>query len=136
MKNQLQIPAIKKLDGTNYKVWAFDVGLVLTKKMCWSITTGIEKEPDTKALTEWLSWSQKKEIATSTIFLTMGRRMKQKYMDLEDPHTRWENIKSDYVTKINMNACTIRKELYGIRLEDSGRVEVYAQRIQQVTNST
>jgi len=97
MNSQLQIPAIKKLDGTNYKEWAFDVELVLKQKMCWYITTGIEKEPDMKTSTEWLSWSQRKEIATSTIFLTMERWMQQKYMDLEDPHTLWEKIKSDYV---------------------------------------
>ena len=131
MNSQLQIPAIKKLDGTYYKEWAFDVGLVLKEKMCWSIMTGIEKEPNTTALAEWLSWSQKKEIATSKIFLSMERRMQQKYMDVEDPHVLWEKIKSDYVTKIKKNAFTIRKELYSIRLEDSGSVEVYAQRIQQ-----
>ena len=131
MNSQLQIPAINKLDGTNYKEWAFDVGLVLKQKMCWSITTGIEKKPDTTALAEWLSWSQKKEITVSTIFLTMERRMQQKYMDVEDPHELWEKIKSDYVTKIKKNAFTIRKELYSIHLEDSGSVEVYAQRIQQ-----
>ena len=100
------------MDGTNYKEWAFDAGLVLKQNMCWSITTGIEKEPVTTASAEWLSWSQKKEIATSTIFLTMERRMQQNYMDFEDPHVLWEKIKSDYVTKIKKNAFTIRKELY------------------------
>jgi len=57
--------------------------------------------------------------------------MQQKYMDLDDPHTLCEKIKSEYVTKIKKNAFTIWKELYGICLEDAGSIEVYAQRIQQ-----
>ena len=150
MNNQLQTPAIKKLDGTNYKEWAFDVGLVLRQKMCWGITTGTETEPDgptpavlaqdgttqteipaKRASAEWLSWSQRREIATSTILLTMERHMQQKYMDFDEPYTLWEKIKGDYVTKIKKNSYTIRKELYGVRLEDAGSVEAYAQRVQQ-----
>jgi len=38
---------------------------------------------------------------------------------------------SDHVTKIKENSYTIRKELYGVRLEDASSVEAYAQRIQQ-----
>ena len=33
MNNQLQTPVIKKLDGTNYKEWPFDVGLIFRQKM-------------------------------------------------------------------------------------------------------
>jgi len=50
MNNQLQTPAIKKLDGIYYKEWAFDVGLFLRQKMCWGITTGAETEPGVLAL--------------------------------------------------------------------------------------
>jgi len=132
MNNQLLIHDIKKLDGTNYKEWTFNVGLVLKQKLCWFITTGIEKKPHTIALAEWLSWSQKKEIAMSTIFLTMECQMQQRYMEFEDPHILWEKIKSDYTMKIKKNTFTIQKELYGICLEDSGSVEVYAQYIQHV----
>ena len=46
MNNQLRTLAIKKPDGTNYKEWAFDVGLVLRRKMCWGITTSTKTEPD------------------------------------------------------------------------------------------
>ena len=57
--------------------------------------------------------------------------MQQKYMDFGEPYALWENIKGDYVAKIKKNSCTIRKELYGVRLEDAGSVETYTQRIQQ-----
>jgi len=78
MNTQLQTPAIKKLDGTNYHEWAFDVDLVLRQKMCWrsppapkwsqidpsqqfELRMGLRS---TKVSAECLSWSQRREIAT------------------------------------------------------------------------
>jgi len=53
-------------------------------------------------------------------------------MDFDEPsHTLWEKIKDDCVTKIKKNSNTIRKELYGLRLEDAGSAEAYTQRIRQ-----
>jgi len=54
----------------------------------------------------------------------MERHMQQKDMDFGEPHTLWEKIKGGYVI-------TIRKGLYGVRLEDASSVEAYAQRIKQ-----
>ena len=122
-------------------MWAFDVGLVLRQDVLGDHYR-TEAEPDgptsaaraqdgtlteipaTKALAEWLWWSQRREIATSTILLTMKRRKQQKYMYIGEPHTLWETIKGDYVTKIIKNSYTIRKELYGICLVDVGSVRM------------
>jgi len=48
-------------------------------------------------------------------------------MDFDEPLTLWEKVKGDYITKINKNPYTFRKELYNIRLEDLGSVGGYAQ---------
>jgi len=67
MDSQLQTPAIKQWERTNYKEWAFDVSFVLRQKICWRITTGTEMEPDgptsetspaTEASPEWLLWTE------------------------------------------------------------------------------
>jgi len=47
--------------------------------------------------------------------------MQQKYMDFDEPHTLWEKINGYYDTKIKKSSYTIRKELYGVRLEDIGQ---------------
>lgn len=61
------------------------------------------------------------------MLLTMERHMQRKHMDFDEPLTLWEKVKGDYITKINKNPYTFRKELYNIRLEDLGSVGGYAQ---------
>lgn len=125
---------IAKLNATNYEEWAFDIRLVCGLNMCSNILRGIEGEPEKSSIAEWFSWSQRKEIARSTILLAMDEDMQKKYIDYEEPRALWEKIKEDYATKIQKSSYEIREELSSTRLEDLGSVEAYARSIQHAVN--
>jgi hypothetical protein len=146
---------IQKFDGKNYKVWAWEMELLLVRERAWTIVCGTENPPpgpqdeiqevrdkDGKVIIAGLSAVEpsKKYIdymwryheAVRMIFISLERSLQLQYMDLRNPAELWKAIKKDYIGELQKSQIWIRRDLYEVKLKDYGSVKTYSLRIQEL----
>jgi transposase InsO family protein len=146
---------IQKFDGKNYKVWAWEMELLLVRERAWTIVCGTEYPPpgpqdeiqevrdkDGKVIIAGLSAVEpsKKYIdymwryheAVRMIFISLERSLQLQYMDMRDPAELWKAIRKDYIGELQKSQIWIRRDLYEVKLKDYGSVKTYALRIQEL----
>jgi hypothetical protein len=146
---------IQKFDGKNYKVWAWEMELLLVRERAWTIVCGTEypppgpedaieevKDKDGKVIIAGLSAVEpsKKYIdymwryheAVRMIFISLERSLQLQYMDMRDPAELWKAIRKDYIGELQKSQIWIRRDLYEVKLKDYGSVKTYSLRIEEL----
>jgi hypothetical protein len=135
---------VRKFDGKNYKMWAFEMEMLLSREQAWTIVDGSEPSPlrlevekDGKAVQstasrEVLDYKWRYFEALRLIFSALEDSLKLRYMHIKDPAELWRTIKRDYVGELQKPQIWIRRELYEVKLVDHGSVDAYAMRIQNL----
>jgi hypothetical protein len=143
--------SIRKFDGKNYKVWAWQMELLLARERAWTIVNGSEECPPgplkaevdedgnvtagkvaVAASSAYTDYTWRYYEALRLIFESLGDSLQLQYMDIKDPGELWRRIKSDYVGELQKSQLWIRRDLYEVKLKDYGSTEAYSMRIQNL----
>jgi hypothetical protein len=139
--------SIRKFGGKNYKMWAWQMQMLLAQECVWSIVDGSETSPpvsktevdkDGKTAVPpskaYVDYTWRYYEALRLIFDALEDSLQLQYMGIEDPAELWKVIKRNYVRELQKSQLWIRRDLYEVKLEDSGSVNAYAMRIQNLVD--
>jgi hypothetical protein len=141
--------SIRKFDGKNYKLWAWQMELLLARERAWTIVNGSEECPPgplkaeadehghgtaggKAASSAYTDYTWRYYEALRLIFESLGESLQLQYMDIKDPGELWRRINSDYVGELQKSQLWIRRDLYEVKLKDYGSIEAYSMRIQNL----
>jgi hypothetical protein len=139
--------SIWKFDGKNYKVWAWQMELLLARERAWTIVNGSEECPPgpkaevdedghvtagKAASSAYTDYTWRYYEALRLIFESLGESLQLQYMDIKDPSELWRRINCDYVGELQNSQLWIRRDLYEVKLKDYGSIEPYSIRIQNL----
>jgi hypothetical protein len=145
-RSSSNVYSIRKFDGKNYKLWAFEMEMLLSREQAWTIVNGSEPSPpepeevdkDGKTAVPpskaYVDYTWRYYEALRLIFDALEDSLQLQYMGIEDPAELWKVIKRNYVGELQKSQLWIRRDLNEVKLEDSGSVNAYAMRIQNLVD--
>jgi hypothetical protein len=85
--------SIRKFDGKNYKLWAFEMEMLLSREQAWTIVNGSEPSPpepeevekDGKAAHKAMDYKWRYFEALRLIFSALEESLKHSYMHIRHP---------------------------------------------------
>jgi hypothetical protein len=143
-RSSSNVYTVRKFDGKNYKMWAFDMEMLLAREQAWTIVNGSELSPleevekDSKsaqsipARQALDSYRWRFYEALRLIFSALEDSLKMQYMHIKHPAELWQAIKADYVGELQKSQLWIRRELYEVKLSAHGSIDAYAMHIQNL----
>jgi len=127
---------ITKFNGTNCAQWATEMAQLLEQKEVYGIIKGYDYKPEEPAAnakaTEkaaFNDWMNRHGVARWTILLGMEPRIQAEYMVVDDAKTLWEKLASAYKSQLKLNIFEIREDLWSIKLQDCGDIDIYTLQI-------
>jgi hypothetical protein len=129
-RSSSNVYSIRKFDGKNYKLWAFEMEMLLSREQAWTIVNGSEPSPpeevekDGKAAHKAMDYKWRYFEALRLIFSALEESLKHSYMHIRDPAELWQTIKSEYIGELRKSQLWIRRELYEVKLVEHGS-EIY-----------
>jgi hypothetical protein len=148
--------SVKKFDGKNYKAWAFNMQLLLSRERGMSIINRTETapagpteeipaeldkngepikgtgRPGTAASNAYTDYNWRFWEALRLIFESLEEGIQSNYMSITEPAELWEAIRHDYVDELRKGQFYVRRELYNVKLEACGSVDKYVVTIQNL----
>jgi hypothetical protein len=148
--------SVKKFDGKNYKAWAFNLQLLLSRERRMNIINRTETvpagptedippeldkngepikgtgHPGTAASHAYTDYNWHFWKALRLIFESLEEGIQSNYMSIPDPADLWEAIRHDYVDELRKGQFYVRRELYNVNLEACASVDKYVATIQNL----
>ncbi|MBC7870646.1 MAG: DDE-type integrase/transposase/recombinase [Chitinophagaceae bacterium] len=124
------------LNGGNYEDWALAMELAIGARLAWEVVSGdMEKpsEPKSGESRETIErWIAANNMAYFLMLSNMNPRLQKQYR-MKSPNAKqlWDRLEKDHTQKLMKDVHSLRSKLRSITLEDCGKVEVYASKIQQ-----
>lgn len=109
------LAGIKKLDGTNYYDWKFDISMVLRRGGSFKVVTGLEKKPKASQKEEVEEWESLAEDGLSAIGLTIAQSQKQYIRDAKDGVEAWKALAEIYEKNSTSTRISLKRRFYGYR---------------------
>ena len=118
------------LTTTNYYIWSRKMGLVLRSKGLWGIVNGNEKKPTVAA--EIPKFEQRSDIALSTILLLVHDSYVAPVMDMTDPKTVWDTLKSQYQSVSEANRDALLEKYQSTKMKPNEKVLEFRARLSEI----
>jgi hypothetical protein len=106
------LASIKKLNGTNYYDWKFDISMVMRRAGTWKVVSGVTKKPTKKDTDELKEWEELAEDGLTAIGLTIEQSQKQYIRDCEDGPAAWKKLAEIYEKNSTATRISLKRKFY------------------------
>ena len=125
---------IKPLSTTNYYSWSNKIELVLRGKGLWKLVTGDEQEPAAGDESVIAKFARRRDVAVTTILLSIEESCLSPVMNLRDPIEIWRTLRETFqsVSEASIDAYLSRYQ--NLKMKGSEGVMDYVNRLKMVEN--
>lgn len=104
--------SVKKLNGSNYHDWKFDLGMILWRAGTWKVVSGVTEKPKASQRKELEEWEAAAEDGFSAIGLTIEQSQKPYIRDCTDGPSAWKALKDIYEKNSASNRISLKRRFY------------------------
>jgi hypothetical protein len=120
------IAAIRKLDGSNYYDWIFDVKMFARWAGTWDVLHG---EPRPEKPQEIAEWEQKSNDALTMIGLSVAKSELVHIWGCKTAHKMWRSLEGVYAKNSQANCIALWQQLNTITLGAEDTVQAYISQV-------
>lgn len=126
--------SIKKLDGSNWLTWKFQLHHFLKAKGLWGYVDGtitLAEDADAAATAQF---AQKSEQAFSTIVMAVSTSLLYLLTSCEDPKDAWDTLRKHFERDTLANRLFLKKKYFRTEMKEGTPVEQHLKRMKELTD--
>lgn len=124
-----------RLDGSNYRVWKFQINAILRSQDLLGVVDGSNAKPaETAAEKDKKEWQQKDGKAMAILFASVNSEQASHLLDCKSAKGIIDTLESIHQKKSDVRIMTLYEDYFGLKMSDDESVSAYFSKVRTIAS--